>query len=112
MSDLDEVMALVRGLEERVARLEGSGSARRGKRLLPQGWQPSDAVRAWAGVHTPAVDVDREGARFTDWARATNRAYADWEAAFRNWLRNSRPAPGRGPLTPSDQLRALFQEER
>jgi hypothetical protein len=37
----------------------------------------------------PAVDVDREYAKFRDWRSAKGRRFKDDRAAFRNWLRKA-----------------------
>jgi len=65
--------------------------ARKGTRL-PADWQPSeltgdtgDAVKIW-----PPGSLDRELARFRDWAASAtgkNAVKSDWQAAWRNWIR-------------------------
>lgn len=66
------------------------------KRQLEDGWTPKPfAVPA-------GVSVTVEMQKFTDWARANARAFADWDAAWRNWLRkaaeiNARSGPPRPP---------------
>ena len=65
--------------------------ARKGTRL-PADWQPSeltgdtgDAVKIW-----PPGSLDRELARFRDWAASVtgkNAVKSDWQAAWRNWIR-------------------------
>ena len=67
--------------------------ARKGHRL-PDDWQPkplppelAKAVATW-----PPGAVERELARFRDWAAAAtgpNATKSDWDAAWRNWLRKA-----------------------
>lgn len=67
--------------------------ARKGHRL-PVDWQPvaitgeiGDAIAAW-----PPGALERELARFRDWAAAANGPNAlkqDWQATWRNWLRKA-----------------------
>lgn len=67
---------------------------RKPERPIPDGWQPDDRVREWAAENAPGVDVDAEAGRFVDHALSVDRRARDWTAAFRNWLRKARPAPG------------------
>lgn len=65
--------------------------ARRGHRL-PDDWEPKPLsaevaalVAAW-----PAGSIERELAKFRDWAASatgSNSRKSDWDAAWRNWLR-------------------------
>ena len=36
------------------------------------------------------IDIDREFSKFNDWILANGKKYKDYNAAFRNWLRNSK----------------------
>lgn len=88
--------------------------ARMGHRL-PADWQPQPltgdlgkAVAAW-----PAGAIERELARFRDWAASAtgpNATKSDWQAAWRNWLRRAEDE-GRyrnvRPLRPADDLASL-----
>lgn len=62
-------------------------SPKRGRaKELPEGWQPSeklvDDIRRKLHVDPmPAVE------RMTDWARSKSVARVDWDATFRNWVR-------------------------
>lgn len=80
---------------DRGARAERSRDATR----LPADWQPSVALKAWAGENEPAVDAYRETLKFLDYWRAASGAKArkhDWDAAWRGWI--SRAAEdGKGP---------------
>jgi hypothetical protein len=61
--------------------------ARTVKRQLPAGWAPSEAHREEAKAL--GVDCDREAQKFSDYCQANARSYADFDAAFRNWLRRA-----------------------
>lgn len=54
--------------------------------VMPKGWEPNDKHRTLAAELS--ADVDLEAEKFTDWATAKGAIYRDWDAAFRNWLRN------------------------
>lgn len=68
---------------------------------LPADWEPNcDHDRLAAGIGVPTVT---EAAKFRDWAIAKGEVKADWDAAFRNWLRRAaepRGSPGR-PAAPT-----------
>ena len=62
---------------------------RRGTRL-PDGWQPSDAVREWARSEFPNVDVATVLPEFTDYWKSVpghRGCKLDWDATFRNRVR-------------------------
>lgn len=64
---------------------------------LPADWAPSPAHVALA--HQLAVSVTAEADKLRDWAQAKGERKADWDAAFRGWLRRAgeaRAGPGRG----------------
>lgn len=58
---------------------------------LPADWMPSNAHRLLAA--DLKVDVEFEAVKFRDWTVANAVTKVDWEATFRNWLRNSKPTP-------------------
>ena len=71
---------------------------------LPDDWQPSDAHRQLAAER--GVDLDEEAAKFRDWCAANGATKKDWEATFRNWIRNARVAPGNvRPIRPAEDGR-------
>ncbi|WP_294567579.1 hypothetical protein [uncultured Arthrobacter sp.] len=56
---------------------------------LPADWAPSEAhasLAAERGVH-----LNEETVKFRDWTVSMAVAKKDWDATFRNWLRNARP---------------------
>lgn len=57
------------------------------KRRLPADWTPSEQHAALA--ISLRVDMEREAAKFRDHFVAHGKPLADWDAAFRNWLRKS-----------------------
>lgn len=59
------------------------------KHLLPPDWQPSEDVIAWAKESYPNVKVQHEADKFRDYWTASGKTYADWHAAFRNWIRKA-----------------------
>jgi hypothetical protein len=66
---------------------------KRGQRL-PKGWTPDPAVREAMREECPSVDLDAEHRKFTDhWNAKTGKdaAKLDWNATWRNWIRNARP---------------------
>ncbi|EKS28232.1 helix-turn-helix domain-containing protein [Afipia felis] len=63
----------------------------KGKTDLPENWQFSDEVWAFAahyGLSGP--EIEQEQAKLKDWAKSTGRRYADWDAFARNWIRNDK----------------------
>jgi hypothetical protein len=56
---------------------------------LPDSWTPSDAHRQQAAER--GIDVNLEADKMRDWAISKGEARKDWDATFRNWLRNARP---------------------
>jgi hypothetical protein len=73
----------------------GRGRARGVKTLLPEDWQPNDEHRAESG--RVGVNCDDQAERMRDWARAKGERKADWDAAFRNWLRTAADRAGVRP---------------
>jgi hypothetical protein len=78
------------------------------RRPLPPDWQPNAAHAKIAAEN--GRDLHREAANLRDWAAANNERKADWDAAFRNWLRKefktngtTRPSGGPDPLPPGFQ---------
>ena len=63
------------------------------KRLhrLPDDWQPSMGLLAWAQDNHPLIEVHHEAAQFRDYWLASGGTKLDWDAAFRTWVRRARP---------------------
>ena len=68
-------------------------------RPLPDNWQPNDVHRRIAAER--GLDVNLEAERMRDWTLANGAVKKDWDATFRNWLRDERRRPrqqrGRDP---------------
>lgn len=79
-----------------------SEQVERGKRAarLTDEWTPNDAHRSLAAER--GVSIDFELSKFRDWAASNGAAKKDWDATFRNWLRNARPTPGVRPTATRD----------
>lgn len=67
---------------------------------LPSSWQPTEAHRSLAAER--GVDVREEADKFRDWCAANGATKKDWEATFRNWIRNARPSTNVRQLHPED----------
>ncbi|NID06629.1 hypothetical protein HBF26_17170 [Luteibacter jiangsuensis] len=66
-------------------------SPKRGKRL-PDDWQPSPALIAWAGSDHPQVDLRIEVPKFCDYwhdKAGKDATKLDWDGTFRNWIRTA-----------------------
>lgn len=74
-----------------VARRSAPGAARQNRahraHPLPAGWCPGRDELALA--KTLGVPCDREADAFRDHHSAKGTRFVDWQAAFRNWLRNA-----------------------
>jgi len=112
-----------RGLQE-PSPLEGKGKEGKGEEgktpdrspsgsRLPTDWAASPEQLAWARAERSDIDPAREAASFRDYwhgvAGAKGRK-ADWDATWRNWIRNSRGsgpprAPGSAPYQPLPELK-------
>jgi hypothetical protein len=68
---------------------------------LASDWQPSEAHHKLAADR--GVDVVEEADKFRDWCKANGATKKDWEAAFRNWLRNARPTGNVRPFPKPDE---------
>ena len=58
---------------------------RQGKHAIPDDWKPSEDCVLLA--KSLGINAYSEAAKMRDHARYTKRMVADWDAAFRNWLR-------------------------
>lgn len=73
------------------------GQRNRGARL-PDDWELPAEWRQWAAENAPAIDPDREAAKFRDYWHAkagTGAAKKDWLATWRNWCRMAEERGGR-----------------
>ena len=87
---------------------EGAPKRRKPETAIPDGWGPSaEHLTLGRSLGFDEARVKREGEKFADGARAKDRRYVDWHAAFANWLRNEQKyAEQRGekvaPLPPPE----------
>lgn len=73
----------------------GKKKSDRGHRL-PEGWQPKPEVWSKMTAEFPHVDHHLELEKFTDYWNSKPGAggrKSDWNATWRNWIRNARSAP-------------------
>jgi hypothetical protein len=85
---------------------DGIGGEGRGEEI-PHDWQPERSranLEAESEVRARGIDVDREIAKFRDYYKSKAGRRHDWDAAYRVWLRNARPArdPRVGRVEPHD----------
>jgi hypothetical protein len=65
----------------------GEGGRRKGKRPISEEDKPSEKHFAYG--QRLGVDVGPEWGKFYNYCKAHDRRYADFDAAFRNWLANA-----------------------
>lgn len=78
----------------------------RGSRL-PSAWKPSNEELQWASNERPDLIVAREAEKFRDYwtAKAGKDATKlDWNATWRNWIRNAREEFGRSSASQRESL--------
>lgn len=67
---------------------------------LPDDWLLPEAWAVWARGKRPDLDIAEQGEKFADHWRATPGAKGrktDWEATWRNWIRNERVGQAKPP---------------
>jgi hypothetical protein len=62
---------------------------------VPDDWMPDRAVIDKMKAERPELDLRMEHDKFMDWVRANDRRYVDWNAGWRNWMRNARSGAAR-----------------
>lgn len=62
---------------------------------LPDSWTPTAEHQAQAAQ--AGINITLEVEKMRDWALSKGETRKDWNATFRNWLRNARPTPGYTP---------------
>lgn len=70
--------------EERRGEESEESSRRRPSRPLPDDWSPTEKHSRYAAEHS--IDLEAQAARFRNHAEAKDLRYANWNAAFTNWL--------------------------
>lgn len=84
---------------------------RQGERL-PDGWRPDPTIHSEMRVKFPHVNTELETEKFKDYWHAKagkDATKLDWQATWRNWIRN---AAERTTNQPNNQLKSRRQLER
>lgn len=63
--------------------------AKRRRQRLPEDWEPSEILLAFAAKKHPAVDVVAQTDLFRDHWWSKGEVRDDWDATWRNWIRRS-----------------------
>ena len=88
-------------------------NTRRRSTALPVGWAPSGKHFDLAqDLGFGAARVDHEAEQFCDRARAKGEKYLDWDAAFRQWLRNARKFDDRSGAARPGRFENAGRDER
>ena len=72
-----------------------SMSAAKGRRRssqktgVPPEFDISDSLKEWASKNCPNLDLKEETEGFMDYHRAKGNSFADWDAAWRTWMKNA-----------------------
>lgn len=61
---------------------------------LPDDFTLSDKMREWAAENTPSANIELETENFLDHHAAKGSKFADWTAAWRTWMRNTKKFGG------------------
>lgn len=74
--------------KEKIYKKENQPPAKTRKRAvpLPADWKPNPTHARIALER--GLDLEAQAEKFRDYARAHGKAYRDWDAGFRNWLRS------------------------
>ena len=84
-------------------------------RALPEDWAPSSELREWAAKSFPAADLELETQSFRDHYRFNGKPGKDWDAAWRNWIRNtlkfSKQRPGQMRMTNEEALQEAMRRD-
>ena len=75
--------------------LPAPSSAPKRASKLPDDWTPTAEHQAQAAQ--AGINISLEVEKMRDWALSKGETRKDWNATFRNWLRNARPTPGYTP---------------
>lgn len=80
---------------EREKERKRDSSAPKRASKLPDSWTPTAEHQAQAAQ--AGINISLEVEKMRDWALSKGETRKDWNATFRNWLRNARPTPGYTP---------------
>ena len=64
-------------------------TSRSRKTGVPDSWQPESNIVQQLQDKFPKIDVPGQVDTFLDYHRSKGSKFADWDAAFRNWVRNA-----------------------
>lgn len=98
--------------KEKIYKKENQPPAKTRKRAvpLPADWKPNPTHARIALER--GIDLEAQAEKFRDYARAHGKAYRDWDAGFRNWLRSPYVQPENASpryRTQADQIERMFQ---
>lgn len=120
--DPHEIEKRIAALEDEVAALKlllvASPPAAKKKRAtqLPDDWQPKRTDVAKLVQSFPNVDIPHETDSFRDYWTSRGETRADWDAAYRNWIRKAASfakAPiARLPARPQGRAAAIGESNR
>lgn len=82
-------------IKEKVEKENPKPDGRRGSRL-PCDWKPNPELLSWAKAQRADLDMEKTIASFKDyWLAKAGKdgTKLDWDATFRNWVRNDRAGP-------------------
>jgi hypothetical protein len=75
---------------------KANGHKRNGESLAPSQFEITEPMWSWAREQgVPHARVETETAKFLDHHKAKGSKFADWDAAWRKWMRNSVEFAGR-----------------
>ncbi len=67
---------------------------KRGETFLPDDFRLTEKTLEWLAAKSPTLNIDETLEIFRDKAAAKGWSYRDWQAAFRNYVRNGRKFGG------------------
>lgn len=76
---------------------------------MPADWNPDPRLVQWCSEKFPGIAWPVEVEKFRDWSRANDERFKDFDAAFRNWMRQAdRFARRDGKTGPAPGARRLL----
>lgn len=99
-------------IKEKIYKKENQPPVKTRKRAvpLPANWKPNPTHARIALER--GIDLEAQAEKFRDYARAHGKAYRDWDAGFRNWLRSDYTKPENPSpryRNQEDQITRMFQ---
>lgn len=93
--------------EKEIQNEQGQEQVRSRGSRLPAGWTLPADWRAWGLSERRDLDIDAEAAKFADYWHAKagkDGCKANWQATWRNWIRNAHAKPAHGARGPRESL--------